>query len=221
RPTPPLTIHPGKDFPSPLLTALFTQVGDGTLDHHTQRARTRLSCHPDSHCPRRHTSHHTCECGREREAQARLQASLTTPGATLLIALTPDGTPAGYATPTLLDGHPVLADIGVAQPFRGFGYVHQLLAAATEFLERSTPELPALDGGAADGPAAERLRKRPGCEVLPGAEPPDALALDRALPGVPIRADVDAANHPMRAAFARAGYHPFATRTDFAWPSSE
>ena len=32
-----------------------------------------------------------------------------------------------------------------------------------------------------------------------------------------IRGAVDAANHPMRAAFARAGYREFAARRDYRW----
>ncbi|PWW64664.1 GNAT family N-acetyltransferase [Actinokineospora spheciospongiae] len=156
RPRTPLELRQARHVDEDTLMTLFAQVGDGTLDHHSSRARATR--------------------GRTAEAADRLHKCFAYPGdpTWFTIGFTPDGHPAGYVVPALIDGdHPVLAEIGVAQPFRGQGHVDHLLTTGTRALTTA---------------GATR-----------------------------VHSDTDQANHPMRAAFARAGYREFATRRDYAW----
>ncbi|MDQ1695871.1 MAG: hypothetical protein QOJ03_1224 [Frankiaceae bacterium] len=95
------------------LVELFVSVADGSLDHSMQQDRTIMS--------------------EGAEARKRVDFLRRYPGTEdrFVVATDDGGRMVGYVAPAWSNGVGVVAEIGVAQPFRGQGYVHDLLAHAT------------------------------------------------------------------------------------------
>jgi RimJ/RimL family protein N-acetyltransferase len=108
-----LTFRPATEMPDDDLVALFAAVADDSLDHGMSGDRVRL--------------------GRDGEARKRLGFNLAYPGVDGRFAVGVDGAgeTVGYVVPALHGDLGVIAEIGVAGPYRGRGYVHDLLAYGT------------------------------------------------------------------------------------------
>ncbi|HEU5034259.1 MAG TPA: GNAT family N-acetyltransferase [Mycobacteriales bacterium] len=112
-----LSFRPATDLVHDELVELFAAVADGSLDDSMLRDRERL--------------------GRDAEARKRLDFDLHYPGVDgrFVVGCTrADEQPIGYVIPALHGELGVIAEIGVARPRRGRGYVHDLLAHATRVL---------------------------------------------------------------------------------------
>lgn len=99
------------------LLALFAAVGDGSLDNTSIRRRAGA--------------------GRDAEAAERLSEArgYHGPDDWFAVGLTGEGRLAGYVVSALVDqDRPILAELGVAQPYRGNGYAGELLAHGTRLL---------------------------------------------------------------------------------------
>lgn len=111
-----LSFRPAADLGTDALVQLFAAVGDGSLDDSMRRDRQRL--------------------GREGEARKRLAFDLGYPGADGRLVVAADGAGAvvGYVLPALDRDFAAIAEIGVAEPYRGRGHVDDLLAYGTRHL---------------------------------------------------------------------------------------
>lgn len=117
-PEPPtrLALRPASQLAETQLVELFAAVADGSLDHSMQEERLYG--------------------GREAEAARRLKFVRAYPGVGDRFAVGVDGTGTvvGYVAPAVDARLGIVAEIGVAEPFRGNGYVHELLASAVHEL---------------------------------------------------------------------------------------
>jgi RimJ/RimL family protein N-acetyltransferase len=111
-----LHFRPAGSVPEEDLVALFVSVADGSLDHSMQQVRTIMTA--------------------AAEARKRLEFLRHYPGVEqrFVVATDDNDQTIGYVAPAWSNGVGVVAEIGVAEPFRGRGHVNELLAHATRTL---------------------------------------------------------------------------------------
>jgi RimJ/RimL family protein N-acetyltransferase len=111
-----LSIEPVDGVGPDDLVELFVAVSDGSLDHSMRTERLRV--------------------GPAAEALKRIDFLQRYPGigGRSVVARDATGQLVGYVAPALANDVGVVAEIGVARPHRGRGYVHDLLAHATRVL---------------------------------------------------------------------------------------
>jgi len=117
RPSGLLGFRPASTFPSREVVEVFAGVGDGSVDSGMVSGRSAL--------------------GREGEAERRLGYATHRrhEDAWFVVGVDPAGEPVGFVQSALADGeHPILAEIGVIERYRGRRYVDELLAYGTGVL---------------------------------------------------------------------------------------
>jgi RimJ/RimL family protein N-acetyltransferase len=111
-----LSFRPAAGYAEDELVDLFVRVADGSLDHSMREGRETLS--------------------NTAEARKRLDFLRHYPGVddNFVVGVDGSGTAVGYVAAGRATTSGVIAEIGVAQPHRGHGYVHDLLAYGTRVL---------------------------------------------------------------------------------------
>jgi ribosomal protein S18 acetylase RimI-like enzyme len=140
-PTARLTFAPADGYDDGALVALFASVADGSLDHAMQDGREHLSD--------------------DEEARKRVTFLRAFPGVDdrFVIAVDADSHDVGYVVPALSPMTGVIAEIGVAGPSRGNGYVHDLLAHATSTLSAAGATRIVADTDCANTPMRAAFRR--------------------------------------------------------------
>jgi ribosomal protein S18 acetylase RimI-like enzyme len=130
-----LSFTPAADLAPGELVELFAAVGDGSLDDSMRRDRERL--------------------GRIAEARKRLDFDLHYPGVADRFVVAREnatGDIVGYVVAALHGDLGVIAEIGVAQPHRGHGYVRDLLGHGTRVLAEAGAQRVVADTDCANAP---------------------------------------------------------------------
>lgn len=111
-----LSFRPARSEPAHQLRQLFRAVGDGSLDHEMRSVRASSDA--------------------DAEAAFRLERALDRDFQDdwFVVGVDRSGTLVGYVQSALSDDRAILAEIGVAAPERGNGYVNDLLAYGTAVL---------------------------------------------------------------------------------------